>query len=136
MEAILFQHLSSSFHREKGTTSPLPPSLIRMEYLQRSYLGGEWEGQALWLWTQPIKTADNSITMNGQRTAKRDKILSQSVRWCQMPLRTHCPPNSISALFFHFPAGPSDNAATLVNPIEIMYFVERRAVERQCRVSE
>ena len=71
---------------------------------------------------------------------ERDKILSQSdsqsdgVR-CHFAL-TVPSPNSISALFFHFPAGPSDNAATLVNPIEIMYFVERRAVERQCRVSE
>ena len=91
--------------------------------------------------TQPIKADDGQF--HRHEWTERDKILSQSdsqsdgVR-CHFAL-TVPSPNSISALFFHFPAGPSDNAATLVNPIEIMYFVEEgggRAVERQWRVSE
>ena len=110
-----------------------------MEYLQRSYLGGEWEGQALWLWTQPIKTADNSITMNGQRTAKRDKILSQSVSQsdgvrCHFAL-TALPP------FLSFSTGPTSDDGHLITPqrwstpSRLCILLQRRRTRRRIKES-
>ena len=58
---------------------------------------------------------------------ERERQDLESVRQSQMvsDATSHSlSPSPNSALFFHFPAGPSDNVATLVNPIEIMYFVE------------
>ena len=101
MEAILFQHLSPRvIAEEKGTTSPPNPDGVFTEVIF-----GPLSVKEL---TQPIK-ADNSIchewTVRAER--ERDKILSQSdrVRWCQMPLRTLCPPHPTPPFSFIFQRG-------------------------------